>query len=345
MNQLMTTFLWLFFLSFLSVSHKAFSAKETLTVFTYDSLMAKGGLGKAIFPLFEKKCNCTLKIVSAGDSGQMVNRVQIDYERKKPKAQIVFGIDQNLWDQVKPFSEPWAGWKPKDLDKLFKGVWLEDGFLPFDYGVHALMIDQEYFKKKSISTPRTLNDLLNPEYKGTLLLQDPRVSSPGLSFVSFVKNIKKAEFSDYFKKLKPQWLTLTQGWDAAYNLFLKGEAPMVWSYTTSQAYHQENGDKNNRYIAIVFEEGQPLQVEGAVMMKDTLKNEAQKKLAKDFMDFIISKEAQDLIPLTNWMIPARTDASLPKTFTSMPKAKKLIQTKLSKPEMDQLLKEWSAAIR
>ena len=30
---------------------------------------------------------------------------------------------------------------------------------------------------------------------------------------------------------------MTQGWSEAYGLFLKGEADMVLSYTTSPAYH------------------------------------------------------------------------------------------------------------
>ena len=44
--------------------------------------------------------------------------------------------------------------------------------------------------------------------------------------------------ADIWKGLKPHIVTMAQSWDDAYNgIFLKGEADMVLSYTTSPAYH------------------------------------------------------------------------------------------------------------
>ena len=43
--------------------------------------------------------------------------------------------------------------------------------------------------------------------------------------------------ADVWRKLKPRILTVSKSWDEAYGLFLKGEAPLVLSYTTSPAYH------------------------------------------------------------------------------------------------------------
>ena len=85
---------------------------------------------------------------------------------------------------------------------------------------------------------------------------------------------------------------------------------MVLSYTTSPAYHimEEHTD---RYRAARFSEGHYLQIEVAGMLKDT----AHQKLAREFLRFMISARFQDIIPTTNWMLPAaRTDKPLPAAF-------------------------------
>ena len=46
-------------------------------------------------------------------------------------------------------------------------------------------------------------------------------------------------YLDYWKRLKLNLLTITDGWSMAYGMFTKGEVPMVLSYVTSPAYHLE----------------------------------------------------------------------------------------------------------
>ena len=55
---------------------------------------------------------------------------------------------------------------------------------------------------------------------------------------------------------------MTKGWSEAYGLFLKGEADMVLSYSTSPAYHIGAENKTN-YKAAMFAEGHATQVEVA----------------------------------------------------------------------------------
>src|SRR5206468_2130798 len=115
-----------------------------------------------------------------------------------------------------------------------------------------------------------LTELSAPAWKRKLILEDPRTSTPGLDFVLYARAALGERAREFWRGLRGQWLTLAPGWDAAYGLFLKEEAPLVWSYTTSQAYHEEHGDaagENRRYSAILFEEGQPIQVEGAALVK------------------------------------------------------------------------------
>ncbi|MBN8555680.1 MAG: thiamine ABC transporter substrate-binding protein [Deltaproteobacteria bacterium] len=309
-------------------------APSELVLYTYDSLLAKGGLGPALFEAFEKKFQCKIKALANGDGGQILTRLKSDLDRKKPTADIVLGIDQNLWPAFKKYAEDFA---PQDLKNLHPIVLIESGFVPFDYGVFSFIADTKNLK----FVPKNWNDLLNTQLKRKILLEDPRTSTPGLGFILGVQQIVGADkFNDFFKQFSKQWLTLTPSWSQAYGLFLKGEAPLVWSYTTSEAYHQAHGDSKNRYRALEFKDGHPIQIEGAILIKNSKRNETQTKLSKSFLEFLISKEAQALIPEKNWMMPARKNVPLPASFKNIPQPEKLFKSTFSEIEIKNLLKAW-----
>lgn len=296
--------------------------RTRLQVLVYDSFAAKGGLGPAIVPAFEKRCRCDVKLISVGDGGQLVSRLQLDAARGKPSAQVVVGLDQVTYRRAKPQLEAWGDWKPKGYGSLRAESLVEPGFLPFDYGVLALMADREALKKTGLAEPTSLAQLVEERYRRKLLVQDPRTSTPGLGFYLFVREVRGKDWEEFWKRLSRQWLTLAPGWDSAYALFTRGEAPLVWSYTTSQAYHEEHGDgtgSGRRYAALVFEEGNPLQIEGAALVLGGARTPGEKRAARDFLEFLISEEAQAKVPRTNWMFPARDRVALPSSFLALPK--------------------------
>lgn len=74
---------------------------------------------------------------------------------------------------------------------------------------------------------------------------------------------------------------------------------MVLSYTTSPAYHLI-AEQDSRFAAARFAEGHYQQIEVAGLVRSS----QQKKLARQFLEFMISDEFQQIIPTTNWMYPA-----------------------------------------
>jgi len=325
------------------------AAPKELVVYTYDSLVAKGGLGAKIFPLFEKQCQCKLRALASGDAVQMINRVELDSKRNKSTAHVMLGLDQNLWLRAKPFTEDWGSWKPEGLAELTPITKMEAGFLPFDYGVFAMIADTKTLKAKGIALPKNLTDLLASTLKRGLILEDPRTSTPGLAFLLFTHEILGRNVWKFWKKLRSQWLTLPPGWDQAYGLFVKGEAPLVWSYKTSQAYHEEHGDQEGRYKALVFEEGAPIQIEGAAILKSVCSPGKEDSetcgLAKSFLTFLISEETQRLIPKGNWMMPVRLGIELPASFLKLPITTKTTHVSVSDEESQKILQEWAKAIQ
>ena len=96
-------------------------------------------------------------------------------------------------------------------------------------------------------------------------------------------------YLNYWKKLEPNLLSVTNGWSAAYGMFTKGEVPIVLSYVTSPAYHLEY-EKTERYRTAVFQDGHYRQIEFAGILKGTKRI----KLAREFIDFMLSEKFQNV---------------------------------------------------
>ena len=317
----------------------ALAGQPTLTIAAYDSFLAKGGLGPAIFPLFESQCHCRLRTISVGSAGQLVGRLELAAKRGKPLSQVAIGLDaQSFYRAVaKKFVEPWGTWQPGDFSKLSGDTRIGNDFLPIDYGILAFIADKKQTKERKLQLPRHLSDLADPKWKRNFILEDPRTSAPGLDFMLFAQTQNQED------AIRGQWLTLTPGWDSAYGLFLKGEAPMVWSYVTSQAYQEMHGDSEGRYTAVVFDEGMPFQVEGAVLVRDSFRSPEERKLACDFLEFLISPQVQQLIPEKNWMFPAREGIPLPAAFARLPRPRRLLRLPDDPAKVDSSLKSWERA--
>jgi thiamine transport system substrate-binding protein len=265
--------------------------KPTLTIYTYSSFVSEWGPGPAIQPLFEAQCQCTIEWVSLEDGAALLSRLKL--EGDKTPADIVLGLDTNL--TVETAATGLIAPHDVDLSKLKLPIeWKDTNFVPYDYGYFAIVYDSQTLP----NPPRSLAELTAPGDSPKVILMDPRTSTPGLGLMLWVKQVLGDKAADAWKNLAQKTLTVTKGWSEAYGLFLKGEAPMVLSYTTSPAYHimTENTD---RYKAVNFAEGNYLQVEVAAR----LKNSDQPELAKQFLAFLTSKEAQEKLPTTNWMYP------------------------------------------
>jgi thiamine transport system substrate-binding protein len=329
----------------------AATGQPELVIYTYDSFVAPGGLGPEIFPLFEKICGCRVRALASGDGGQLLSRLQLDAERGKPGAQVVLGIDQELWERAKPWLGSWkegtASWTPRGYGDLIPEVKIEAGFLPFDYGVLAFMADRQALKEAGLAPPTRLSELLKPEWRRQILLQDPRTSTPGLMFLLYSNEL----LPDFWPRFRGQWLALAPGWSQAYGLFLKKEAPLVWSYTSSQAYHEEKGDDpaNRRYEAVLFEEGQPLQVEGAALVASATQSADSLKLARSFLEFLLTPEVQEKVPRKNWMFPVLKPelkkVKLPPSFENLPRPRKIVRLRKSAEALKETLTRWRAIVQ
>ena len=283
-------------------------AKEVI-VYSYDSFVSEWGPGPEIEEKFEAATKYDLVYVDCGEGINVLNRALL--EKDNVQADIILGLDNNISE--KAISQNiLLPYKPKDADKIISKTVREqlshDWFLtPSDYSHFAFIYDT----KSEVPSPKCLEDLTSPIYAKKIILMDPRTSTPGLGFVNWTLAAfgDKDKVLDYWKELKPNILTMAPSWSTGYGLFKKGEAPLVISYTTSAASHIEY-DNDYNYIALLFEDGHAIQVEGAGILKGAPNIQG----AKAFMDFLIGTEAQSTIPLTQWMNPVNQDVVLPESY-------------------------------
>tara|TARA_B100000085_G_scaffold96375_1_gene87439 strand:- start:45 stop:713 length:669 start_codon:yes stop_codon:yes gene_type:complete len=209
---------------------------------------------------------------------------------------------------------------------------------PFDYGYIAFVYDSERIQEP----PQSLEDLTAPRFRNRIVIENPKTSSPGLSMLHWTISVYGEEnYLDYWKRLKPNLLTITDGWSAAYGMFTKGEVPMVLSYVTSPAYHLEY-EKTERYRAAEFPNGHYRQVEFAGILKGSKNPER----AREFIDFMLSEGFQDAIPLTNWMFPVIQYQPLPDSFRVAPQPKTVAELAPSRvrDQNSKWLKDWSRSM-
>ncbi|MFC0323291.1 thiamine ABC transporter substrate binding subunit [Gallibacterium melopsittaci] len=283
--------------AFIAASTASFANPSTLNIYTYDSFSSDWGPGPKLEQLFEKQCQCDVKFIAFDNSVTMFNRLRL--EGKKAKADVVIGLDQSLIEaaeQSKLFTQATV-----DLTSLKLPVtWQNKTYIPYDFGSYAFIYD----KTKLTNPPTSLKELVERQDL-RIIYQDPRTSSVGRGLLLWLNQVYPADqVATAWQALAKHTVTVGKGWSDTYGAFLKGESDLVLSYRTSPLYHLLN-EKNDHYAATVFSEGNVLQIEVAAKLKSS----KQGKLADQFLQFLLSSEAQKVISESNVMF-AVTDAKI-----------------------------------
>lgn len=296
------------FLAVFVVVAAVFGVARELVVYTYDSFVSWGPAlaikerFEALFP------GVNLVWVAVGDSSEMLSRLIAELKLGETKADVFLG----LADVELPRALAHQVFQPYDLAKIPN---LEDVLqdlifdqtghvLPYDHGYVTFVYDAELLPAELV--PQSLDDLLQPELRGKIILEDPRTSSPGLSFLLWTIAHYGEGWLDYWRKLIPNLLTITKGWSEAYDMFLADEAPLVLSYSTDTAYsYIEHGSL--RYRVITPDGEAYRQIEGMGIVRGT----DEPELAHAFLNLVLSLEIQELMPTTQWMFPVNSKAKLP----------------------------------
>ena len=277
---------------------------QNLVVYTYDSFTADWGPAPKIKEKFEKFCNCKVEFIGFPNSLDIIGRLKL--EGTSSRADIILGLDTNqIYELENSNIIQKHNIKPKNLNLPIE--WSNENFLPYDWGHFSFIYNNE----KIENPPNSFEEFIENKNNYTVIIQDPRTSTPGLGLLLWMKSIYGESAIEKWKKLSKNIKTVTSGWSEAYGMFLDGQSDFVLSYSTSPAYHIIVEDKKN-YKSLIFNEGHYLQIEVMAISKNTKNYD----LAKSFLKFMLDDDVQSIIPTTNWMFPAKK-ISIPEGFSNL----------------------------
>lgn len=269
-----------------------------IRVYASASFVSKWGPAQQLKELFEKQGIYKVEFIESPDIAMTLQK--ISFENQNSMTDVILGLDQfdiarsALKIKWKTLSKDKLEATMSDLLKNNESIKELSSFIPYDWSPMA------FVSRKNLSPAiEQLDDLLKPEFKSKIALEDPRTSSPGLQFLAWIFEVKtEPEATQFLRAMMKQAHSFSSGWSTAYGLFKNKQADMVFSYVTSPLYHQvEENDSN--YTSIETKEGLPIQVEFAGV-PDTCKN---CEGAEKFVDFLLTKEAQKVIMTKNYMLP------------------------------------------
>jgi thiamine transport system substrate-binding protein len=286
-----------------------------LNVMVHDSF----AISTEVIAEFESSNKVKVNFILSGDAGSMLNKAVLT--KDAPIADILYGVDNTFLSRAlsenlfEAYNSPLLEQIPDqlELDPVHQA-------LPVDFGDVCINYDKRYFADKGLSIPGSLADLVNPEYKALLVVENPATSSPGLAFLlATIAEYGPDGYQAYWQQLKDNGLVIVNDWNTAYYTNFsgssgKGQQPMVVSYGTSPAAEVIFSDPKVDEAPTASLVGKNMcfrQIE----FVGILKGSKNKPSAEKFVDFMLSKRFQEDIPLNMFVFPANETAVLPVEFT------------------------------
>ncbi len=285
----------------------------TVRLLAHDSF----AISQDLLDQFAARTGIRVEILTGGDAGAMVAGAVL--AAGAPTADVLFGVDNTLISRAEtagvfePYSSPEL---PEVIPSLREDT--AGGLVtPVDYGDVCINIDDAALAERGLPAPTTLDDLVAPEYRDLLVVEDPATSSPGLAFLLATIARYGDGWPDYWAKLRDNGVLVAGSWTDAYLGQFSGggdgDRPLVVSYATSPpaeiVYAEE--PKPTTPSTSVMTDGCYRQVEYA----GVLAGAANPSGAQAVVDWLLSDEVQQDVPLSMFVFPAREGTPLPDVFT------------------------------
>jgi thiamine transport system substrate-binding protein len=298
---------------------------EQLTLMTHDSF----AISEAVLAEFEAEHNAEIVLLPSGDAGAVLNQAILTEDN--PLADLLYGVDNTFLGRALE-ADIFESYEPAALDSVPDGLELDEShrLTPVNYGDVCLNYDKNWFAEQGLEPPQQLAELTDPAYEGLTVVENPATSSPGLAFLLATIGVFGTEgeytYRDYWADLRANDVLVTDGWeDAYYGQFSaagEGDRPIVVSYASSPPAEVVFADppiEEPPTAAVTAPNTCFRQIEFVGILKGT----EHQELAEAFIDFMLSEQFQEDIPLNMFVFPANSEAALPEVFTqwtSVPEA-------------------------
>ncbi len=285
---------------------------EKLTLIAHDSFAGTAEETGAFDP-FTAETGITVEIVAAGDAGSLVNQAILT--KDNPLADVLFGIDDTFLSRaleedvfVEHEAEELDTVDPDLIDREFRVT-------PIDFGDVCINYDKAWFDQTSLQVPSDIEALEASLYAQHFTVEHPATSSPGLAFMlATIDEFGEEGWLDYWSDLRDAGVNVVSDWDSAYfGEFTRygGNSSLVVSYASSPPAEVIFAEEPPEVAPTgVITDGCYRQVEYAGVLDGTGFPEA----AGDLIDFMLSVEFQETIPLNWFVFPVNQNAELPDEF-------------------------------
>ncbi len=285
-----------------------------------------------LIPMFEKDTGIKVELISAG-TGELFKR--ISSEKENPYADIMFGGSKA---QALGYADLFEEYVSKNNDDMLDDHKNTSGFLtPYIADGSVILVNTDLIGDIEING---YEDLLNPALKGKIAAADPASSSSAFAQLT---NMLLAMGGDY---------TSDAGWDYVAKLVKNLDGKVA---SGSGAVHKGVAD-GEYVVGLTYEDpsasyvrdGAPVKIiypkEGAVFLDagvEIVKGSKNLENAKKFVDFVISKDAQDAFGTKLTNRPLRKDVELGEHMTPLKDINILIEdADYIKDNRDQLVEKY-----
>ena len=318
---------------------------RVLTVATHDSF----AVSEEIVAQFESAHNARVQFLQLGDAGEALNKIILT--KDAPLADLFFGVDNTFLSRAQK-SGAFVPHRSAATDALPAELLLDgDGrLLPVDFGYVTLNADQGWYAERGLILPTALEQLAEPAYRDQLVVQNPATSSPGLSFLlATIDHFGEEGWQPFWASLRANGVRVTDGWTEAYYEFFTvgsggvGDRPLVVSYSSSppaDVIFATDGRTEPASVNVNLEGGVFRQIE----FVGILQGASQPDLAAAWVDFMLSTQFQNDIPLQMFVYPVNPAATLPELFTQFgapPAQSSSLDPALIEANRERWLNEWT----
>lgn len=293
---------------------EAAKAPGTLTVMTHDSF----AVSEDVIRAFEQAHNVKVTFLTSGDTGAALNKAILS--KDAPLADVFYGVDNTFLSRAleagifAPYASPALEGIPAEflLDP-------SNSLLPVDYGDVCINYDKAWFAERNLPVPQSLEDLLNPELNGLLVVENPATSSPGLAFLlSTVAHFGDPGYLNFWADLRDNGLVVASDWETAYYTNFSassghGEQPLVVSYGSSppaEVIFAEAELEDAPTASVIGPDTCFRQIEFVGILRGT----QERALAEKFVDFMLGQQFQEDLPMQMFVFPVNPQAALPEAF-------------------------------
>ncbi|MFF7358001.1 thiamine ABC transporter substrate binding subunit [Streptomyces filipinensis] len=323
---------------------------KTVTLVSHDSW----AVSKNVLQDFEKRSGYKVRVLKDGDAGQAVNKAILT--KDNPQGDVFFGVDNTLLSRALD-NGLFQPYEPKGGDLVLPQYRVDQDkhrVTPIDTGDICVNYDKAYFSEHKLTPPQSFADLAKPQYKNLLVTENAATSSPGLGFLlGSAARFGDHGWQDYWKKLKANGVKVVDGWEQAYYQEFSGSSegrkaggdrPLAVSYASSPPAEVIYAKKRPSTA--------PTGVSYGTCFRQTeyaglLSNAKNTKGGKAFLDFLLTKEFQDDMPLNMFVYPVRKAAQVPPEFAQYgPQAKhpETMAPGRIAANRDQWVKSWTSLV-